>query len=465
MTKWSASGADAVIDTFVVQEAIPGADIATVGPGLTTWRRTVGLAAAPQDGAVAPPTLFCIGSVSKTLTAAAILALRDAGKLALEEPLITYVPEAGAIGDHEGRIHAVTIRSLLLHTSGLQGDAASPSLRRWRPMPIDAVLRDPSSVAVVIPPGSAYKYSNLGYELLGAVIAAVAGMSYEAYVRRTVLDPLGMDSTVVDPAINPTARRATGHGPAGVDGRREIASDPPSGVVASGGWWSTAADLAKWVAEQLPGRTRATNLTSETLAEMHRAVVVSSPDLAGGYGLGWRTYRRDGRRTIGHGGLVNGFEARIELDPAAGIGVAVLLNAVGHDAAGRLAALLLSELRAAQDGQPGVAPATSKSRAMPVDTSPANGLVGRYREVEFTAEIAVEADDGVLVLVTDDGRRIPLESTPDQDRYRVTDGRAAGELLIALRDAAGAIDAVNVAGAPYARISRSDGRPTWIAPS
>lgn len=442
MTDWDDESLSDAISSFARETAVPGISAAVVSDRGTIvaelWDGDPG--GRPTGGALA----FCIGSVSKSLTSACLLRLRAEGLVDIDDRLDTYVPEVRGFGRWSEWGHAVTLRSLLQHTSGLQCDAPSANLRRWDPAPVDELLAEPHRAALAIPPESAFKYSNLGYELLGEVIARTSSQRYEETVRTRLLDPLSMDDTWLGPADlervgGSLVEAAKGYGPL-VDGCRDLADTPPRSDAASGGWWSTANDMATWVRFHLDG-DRPDVLTDAALAECHRPTV----DTAGGnaYGFGWRSYRRGSTTTIGHGGLTNGFEARIELDPARSLGVVVLLSAIGpDDTAERLAGQLMGF---GTSHRPPSRPSRVDQRRDAEGT--ASGVSGSYQEVGFEWTVGLE-ESPLGVTLCDDTERWLLTPTSHPDRYVVPGGRCAGERLVVLRDDRGAVEAINVAGYP-----------------
>ena len=421
----------------------PGITAALVGGDGTIRVAAAGLADVQARLAMTADTQLAMGSVSKSLTAGLILRLRDRGVVSLEDPLVRHLPEVAGFGDPFGAATTVSLRDVFRHLAGLPGEAPSPDPRTWDPAPVASVLAQPGAVTWAIPPRAAFKYSNLGYELLGEVAARAGGRSYAELVREELLEPLGMAAT----SLGPSSAAARGHAPASSTGDRAAAGPGPDGG-AAGGWWSTAGDLARWVALQLAPEAGPAGWLPGTTREAHRPVVVTNDRLGAAYGLGWRVARRDDHVHVGHGGLTTGFEARVELDSEHGIGVVVLLNGIGPaEPTMRLTATLLA---LAGDGEPRAAerPAAPSAPPGPDPT----GLAGRYREVGFETLVTIEPTIAGPWLRTDGDAGGPLVPTGDPDRYRIEHGRSAGELLTVLRDRDGAIDGINVAGYPMARL-------------
>ena len=192
-------------------------------------RRPAGSGAPALDA----DTLFRVASITKTFTATAIVQLRDQGKLRLDDPLVKHIPEFGAVDNPFGPIEDVTLRRVASHSSGLMGE---PPLDHW------STLRFPTreewlavlpQVRIAIPPGSAFKYSNLGYTLLGEVIERLAGQPYVEYMREAIFEPLGMASSAYELTDELRPRAAPGHMPHPFEDGAEPA--PPSPLERHGG--------------------------------------------------------------------------------------------------------------------------------------------------------------------------------------------------------------------------------------
>ena len=267
-------------------------------------------------------TAFRIGSITKTMTAVLVLQLRDEGRLALDDPLGRFVPEAGYAG--------TTIADLLGHTGGLQSEPAGPWWERSTGGDVAALLATNDGSGAVAGAGEWFHYSNLGYGLLGEVVARLRAAPWWHVVASRLLEPLTMTRTT----YGPVAPHAQGHS---VDHVAGLLADEPhtdTGAMAPAGQvWSTVGDLATW-AGVLLGR-RPDVLAPATLAEMAAARL--DPQ----YGLGLRRIRLGDRWLVGHTGSMPGFQASLFVDPLAGDGAIAMADATtGLDADGVPRALL-----------------------------------------------------------------------------------------------------------------------------
>jgi D-alanyl-D-alanine carboxypeptidase len=259
-------------------------------------------------------TRFRIGSMNKMFTAVATLQLVEAGKLALDEPIATYLPDY----PNADLASKVTVRHLLTHTGGT-GDFFGPEFDEHR-----LELREHSDYVdlfgergVLFEPGSRWEYSNYGFILLGAVIEAVTGESYYDYVRDNVYQPAGMTSTDSLPEDEDVPERAVAYGrPFGPDGAWEPVTDTlPYRGTAAGGGYSTVGDLLRF-AEALQAGTL---ISPESLAE------ATSPQGEEFYGYGFDV-GTDPSARWGHGGGAPGMNGELRVYPDLGYVVVVLAN-------------------------------------------------------------------------------------------------------------------------------------------
>src|SRR5215212_11484550 len=210
---------------LVAQHDLPGAVVGLVSgsdpDNALAWSCGFGWGGGPSQAdpavsgsrALDADTLFRVASITKTFTATAIVQLRDQGKLRLDDPLVKHVPEFGAVENPFGPIEDVTLRRVASHSSGLMGE---PPLDHWFTLPFptrEEWLAALPRVKVAIPPGSAFKYSNLGYTLLGEVIERMTGRPYVEYMQEAIFSPLGLDSSTYEPEPSGALkdRAAPGH--------------------------------------------------------------------------------------------------------------------------------------------------------------------------------------------------------------------------------------------------------------
>jgi CubicO group peptidase (beta-lactamase class C family) len=442
---------------------IPGAAAGVVVGGRLEWSEGFGLADVKSGKSPDANTLFRIASITKTFTGAAILQLRDAGKLSLDDTIATHIPEFRRAKAKRGRLEQVTLRRLLTHHSGLVSEAP---FRYWETLdfpPFDRILASLSGVEVVLEPDTQFKYSNLAFALLGEVVARVSGRDYQAYLHDRLLRPLGLGSTVFE--LTPGLRRrfATGYdADTHSDVPVEATHHPLAGLLAAGGLYSSVTDLAKWVSFQLGSTGSAGDdvLARGTLREMQRPQILE-PDWRTGYGLPWRSTRSGDRVYVNHGGGLPGHRTTVHFDPAHGVGFILLTNLGWHNAPEDVAVPALDAINDALAQRA----ASITTLPTPPATPPARyrRLLGAYvaRNVLFTN---VEWRDGGLQLVLPPGVRslhapARLEPTDDPLSFEVVGGRGGGEAAVFETDRQGEITAFALGGAVYRRLrTQPDGR-------
>ncbi len=237
---------DRGFDDYRLDAHIPGMVYGVVMDGRLVHVKGLGIQDLESKRPVSAETLFRIASMTKAFTALSILSLRDAGRLSLEAPAETYIPEIREWRYPTEDSPRIRVRDLLTHTAGLVTD--DPWGDRQTPLPdaeFTRLLRQ--GVPFTRPPGTAMEYSNLGYAMLGRVITNVAQQPFKDYIERLLLTPLGMTSSGFEVTQAPAARRALGY-------RWEDAAwllEPTmahGAFGAMGGLQTSANDYAKYVA-------------------------------------------------------------------------------------------------------------------------------------------------------------------------------------------------------------------------
>jgi serine-type D-Ala-D-Ala carboxypeptidase/endopeptidase len=237
---------DRTMETYRLDAHIPGMVWGIVQDGRLVHVSAGGVQDVETKRPVTADTLFRIASMTKAFTALSILKLRDDGGLALDAPVETYVPELKAWQYPTEDSPRLRVRDLLTHTAGFVTD--DPWGDRQTPLPEDDFTR---LLAAGVPftraPGMTMEYSNLGYALLGRIVANVSKQPYKDFVAKTLLKPLGMTSSGYDVAAAPQDRRALGY--RWEDGAWVLEPTMAHGAFgAMGGLQTSANDYAKWVA-------------------------------------------------------------------------------------------------------------------------------------------------------------------------------------------------------------------------
>lgn len=331
-------------------ERMPGAVMGVIVDGELVWVKTAGVRefansagdANVTKAAVTPETVFRIASMTKSFTAMAILKLRDEGKLSLDDQVAKYVPALADLPYPTSDSPTITIRHLLTHSEGFPEDnpwgdrqlaQTDETMRAWLKAGI------PFSTS----PGTAFEYSNYGFAILGQVVAKASGKPYADYVRDNILRPLGMNASTFEMSEVPRDRIALGYS-------REDNAWKAEPILAHGsfgsmgGLWTTAPDLARYVAFLLsafpprdePERGPIKRSSAREMQQLWRfspgGAYRSTTDaplqlgISGyGYGLG---VSQDCRFTysIGHGGGLPGYGSLMRWLPDYGVGLIAMGN-------------------------------------------------------------------------------------------------------------------------------------------
>ncbi|HYN42562.1 MAG TPA: serine hydrolase domain-containing protein, partial [Thermoanaerobaculia bacterium] len=311
---------------------IPGVVVGVVSRNGLVWSKGYGTTDLAGGIPLTPSTRFRIGSVSKVFTATAILQLRDAGKLRLDDPVVRHLPWF-KVPNPFPTAPPITIEHLLTHTSGLSRESPFAAWTTHEFPTREELRAAMPRVTVISPPGKTYRYSNLGVALLGEVVAAASGESWASYVKQHITAPLGMNSTTGAPTAAEVAALPRQHRRKQPDGSRGTLAYYDTGAIApAAAIVSTLEDLARFAAFELtadpagPPAGGAQVLSGPTLAEMHRPHFVNTK-WTGGRGLGWGVSRRDGHTYVSHGGWIGGHRADVILDPDRGLAAVALTNA------------------------------------------------------------------------------------------------------------------------------------------
>jgi D-alanyl-D-alanine carboxypeptidase len=417
------------VHQLMTQQGVPGVSMGIVRGADLLWSGGFGYADLATSRAVDADAIFGVASITKTFTATAIMQLRDKERLSLDDPVARYIPEVKRVRSRIGSIKDLTLRRLMTHRTGMIGESPSG---HWSSMTFPSraeILAMLPRVEVVSETDATFKYNNLAFVLLGEVIARVSHRSYREYIRRQILEPLGMESSGFD-VENP--RNATGYMPERYQDAPAIAPDPfTNGYLAAAGLRSCVTDLAKWISLQFQTGTEeragAQILSGKSLNEMHRISFVE-PSWLAGYGLTWMATRIGENIYMHHGGSVPGFLSMVAFNKPHRLGVVVLTNKQGHIAMSTLAMdaleMLVGEVKK-EIAPPSATPAPEHLRP----------ILGRYAGMPaFGSIFHIEWRGSELRLATppSDPFMMPLPpvtmiATDKPNVFVVNEGRFAGE--------------------------------------
>jgi CubicO group peptidase (beta-lactamase class C family)/D-alanyl-D-alanine dipeptidase len=419
----AAQALTARIEQARTEHAIPGISIALVAEGRVVWAHGFGWA----DSAAARPataqTLYPAGSISKPLTALALMMLVQRGQLSLDTPVAALLP---------GVAPGATLRHLLAHRSGLQREPPVGHYFDTTSPPLSAVAGSLRGRAPVFAPGTRFKYSNAAYAVAGTLLETAVHEPFAAWLRREVLRPLGMPASGFALADIDTLQLARGL-MVTAEGRTLGAPRFDAGTLPATNLITNVLDLGHMTAALLQ---RAAPIPHALLDSMWRPQFGPSP-VHGGYGLGFRIGALDGIREVGHAGVMNGFVGELALLPERGVGAVVLAN---RDLASGVTEALADDALRALLGSLAAAPHVAA-----VPDSFARTLVGRWAAGADT--VFVRRRDSSLVLDRFSGiARTPLREVAGQ--IRTYGALQLGTRITPIDSGSMVIDAV-----PYTRVA------------
>lgn len=315
------------------ERRIPGLVVAIADRGHVIDHISIGQADISSNLSAGPDVQYRIGSITKTITAVAVMQLVAAGKIDLRGPL----SQAWKGGPHDD----ISVADLLTHGSGLQRE---PGGRVWETLSFpsrDQLVEVANQAERLYPQDSWFHYSNLGFALLGEMVAQRTGTTWAEHVAEHILTPLAMGRTTI--SVSPPAAQGYSVEPY----TDELVVEPRvdcQGIAPAAQLWSTAEDLCRWSGLLVGGRPDV--LAGDTLAQMSGLRTMADiQHWSWGFGLGLMLLRDQDAVYVGHTGSMPGFLAAVVAHPASGLGVVVLANTTAGIKIGALAAELLSIVR------------------------------------------------------------------------------------------------------------------------
>jgi CubicO group peptidase (beta-lactamase class C family) len=316
---------------------VTGLSVALVDDKGLIWAQGFGYADKENNIPATPQTVYRVASISKLLTATAIMQLAEQGRINIDESLTTYLPEF-SIKTHFPGGGRITPRNLMTHHSGLPANFYKGILSS-KPEPFTKVIEEIKDEYLAYPPESVYSYSNLGVTLLGDVIERVSGKSYASYMDESILGPIGMYNSSFSMKTGMVVAKGYKDGDATNElGIRDL---PATGLL------SSAVDLGRFMQMVLAGGISGERqiIKPETLAEMLRPQNVKvSLDMGIYTGLGWaldgmgNTEIKNAGPVVHHGGSLPSFNSQLLVLPEKKLGVVVLTNSSTRPAVDNVAA-------------------------------------------------------------------------------------------------------------------------------
>ncbi|HZO08565.1 MAG TPA: serine hydrolase domain-containing protein, partial [Myxococcota bacterium] len=375
-----------LLEKFIAREMadkeLPAVSVALVDDQQTVWVAGFGLADPQAKTPAGAETVYRVGSVSKLFTDLAVMQLVERGTLDLDAPVERYLPDFKPRNSF-GR--PVTLRQLMSHRSGLVReppvgnyfDPSGPSLA--------ATVASLNRTALVYAPGARIKYSNAAIAAVGYVLERAQREPFPRYLKRALLEPLGMGASGFEPTPEITRHLARAFMWT-IDGRVFPAPTFELGIAPAGSMYTSVADLARFTSVLFAGGRgpRGQMLKPETLAAMWTPQF-ARPGEKGGFGIGFSLSELEGRRRVGHGGAIYGFATALAALPDEKLGaVVVTTKDSANSVTDRIADLALRAMLAAREGRPLPEPDVTS----PVAPELARRLAGRYADGEDGVELS-----------------------------------------------------------------------------
>ena len=358
--------ADSLVYTYLAESHAPSAAFAVIRGKDTLAYGAYGLADVDARRAPTATTIYEIGSITKQFTSAAVMRLVEQGRVRLDDDLSKYVPQLPLQGKK------VTIRQLLNHTSGIHSYTSSPAWQKtWNDvLSPDAIIKFVAADTFDFAPGTAYRYNNTGYVLLGMVIEKASGQKYAKYLDAQFFKPLGLKQTSYCPSHPSDPGFALGYskGPNGTIRSQFLDLSHP---FSAGALCSTVGDFAKWQRALDAGRV---------VSPASYALMTTADTLNNGrkinYGFGLVPGMFVGHKTISHTGGINGFATAATYVPDDSLSIVVFTNFDAESPQGLVQNLLRVAYGEAPVGK-GAAP-TQAGAAPSLSAADRDAILGNY---------------------------------------------------------------------------------------
>ena len=321
------------VDTYVEEQleqaSIPGAAVAIVQNGRIVHAKGYGVAD-PSGRSVTSQTPFVLGSVSKSITALAIMKLVEAKEISLDDPVQKFLPSFRSTDDAASQ--EITVRHLLSHTSGYSTFSGRTFFAASNASDdaLQSGVQSLSNIALVTEPGAVFCYSNSNYLILGAIVESVSGQQFEDYVEKELFVPLGMENSFASMEVAREHGLAAGY--RYWFGQPMAATDLPYNrtLLPAGYLISSAEDMGHYLISLLDAEREDIPrvLSAEGVRELFSPQF--SNDHGGGYAMGWSLPTIHGAQAVAHSGSVESFHAFAAMFPSDNWGFVVLINAESY---------------------------------------------------------------------------------------------------------------------------------------
>jgi serine beta-lactamase-like protein LACTB len=371
----------AMLDQFIQHEVtdkgLPALSIALVEDQQVVWSKGFGMADPDAKKPATAETVYRVGSVSKLFTDIAIMQLVEQGKINLDAPVTTYLPDFKPKNPFN---KPITLRQLMSHRSGLVREPPVGNYFDPSEIPLAKTVASLNDTTLVYEPESRTKYSNAAIATVGYALEATQREPFPRYLKRAVLAPLGMRSSSFEPEPEIKKRLAKAY----MWTVHDTTFQAPTfelGMAPAGGMYSTVLDLGRFMSVLFAGGRGV--LKRETLEQMWTPQFAPAGQKTG-FGIGFAVNEIDGHRSIGHGGAIYGFATSLLALPDDKLGVVVVASKdVSNGTTGRIANTALRGMLATREGKSIKQPDTTTQ--IPLDV--AKRIEGKYMKGDRMIEI------------------------------------------------------------------------------
>jgi CubicO group peptidase (beta-lactamase class C family) len=310
---------EALVTASISESKTPGLSLAIVKDKQIRYAKGFGMADLENSVPAKSGTVYRIGSLSKTITATAVMQLSEKGKLDLDAPIQKYCPAFPT------KQWPVTARQLLAHLGGVRDYSNQKFLEEYFSTrhyssvteALDIFKDDP----LVQEPGTKYLYSTYGYNVLGCAIEGASSLKYDDYVSANILKVAGMETTTLDDIFEIIPNRSRGYRKTREGRVTNTLYADTSNKIPAGGFVSTAEDMCKFAVALQNG-----SLINETTLQQMWTLQKTRDGQQISYGLGWRIGNRNGSKEVFHGGAAAGFSTFLYCLPEKGVSVVLMAN-------------------------------------------------------------------------------------------------------------------------------------------
>ena len=395
----------------VREKKLPAVSIALVDDQTIVWAKGFGFADPEKKTPATAETIYRVGSVSKLFTDLAVMQLVERGVLDLDAPITKYLPDFKPGNPFD---KPITLRQMMAHRSGLVReppignyfDPTGPSLAQ--------MVQSLNKTKLVYEPETKTKYSNAAIATVGFVLEQTQKQPFAHYLRRTLLEPLGMTHSSFE--LDPTVTKNLAKGVMWTYWVREFPAPTfELGMAPAGSMYSNVLDLGHFLSVLFADGKgpHGQIVRRETLEQMWTLQFPKKDDKKEGpkegFGLGFLLSDLDGRQSIGHGGAIYGFATQLQALPKEKLGVVVVASRdVANGVTSHIAKVALQQMLAAKEGKP--LPAIDETTPIPIEK--ARQLAGRYKNDDRWLDL-LERDGHLWVLSDRGGYRPELRALGD----------------------------------------------------